>query len=85
MNHENILKLKEIIGQRWEGISVSENNHLKWREICESIGIERLRGFDHKYFSFVKDSVIVTNPDLYGTWLKIHNDTAEKILTLGMP
>jgi hypothetical protein len=98
----NKKKLNNILFQRWFRITdelrpktLADNGrqiieaHVRWGEICRSLGIERLKQmgeyeFDHGGET-LEESIVIMDPALYGAWLQIPNETAEKILVMGMP
>lgn len=101
VNQENLKKLNKILFQKWNQIqdelqpkTLADNGrqvieaHVKWRQVCDSLGIEGLRRMGDEFHpggELLEESVVLGNPAFYGTWLQIPNDTAEKILVMGMP
>jgi hypothetical protein len=103
MNRDILKKLNGIIRKRWcettekwsREAPLADNGrhiikaHVRWREICDSLGIERLKqmGEDefHQGGEILEESIVLMDPALYGAWLDIPNETAEKILVMGMP
>ena len=102
VNQENLKKLNKILFEKWNRIqdelqpkTLADNGrqviqaHVKWHQVCDSLGIEGLRRMGDDEFhpggELLKESVVLSNPAFYGTWLQIPNDTAEKILVMGLP
>ena len=98
----NKKKLNNILFQKWLRITdefqpktLADNGrhiieaHVRWGEICRSLGIERLKQMGEEEFDpngqALEESVVLMDPALYGAWLDIPNETAEKILVMGMP
>lgn len=93
----NLIKLKKALQKAWdktrEEFPSADNRkhiikaHVKWHETCASIGMERLKKMGEDRFDpkgeMLENSVVVMDPALYGAWLQISKETAEKILALG--
>lgn len=64
-------------------------SHIRWREICDSVGIKRREGVGERQFDHdgevLDDTVVITDPALLNTWLEMPLDTAMKILAVGFP
>lgn len=73
---------KECFPELKKGMFLSspgrEKVRRRWIQLCESIGIKR--SFD--YPEEIQGSVVVCDPE--GNWLRMTEETALKILTLGM-
>ena len=88
MDPQTLKKLSHILEQKfWEvaGATVSAPARDRWREKCESLGIRRYTGIfedDHQIF---EEFVVVIDPYPGGNWLEMTKETAEKILSIGMP
>jgi hypothetical protein len=100
VNRETLKRLNRILFLRWvettdEFGTLADNGrhiikaHVKWHQICESLGIERLKRMGEDEFDpdgqMLEESIVLMDPAFYGTWLQIPNETAEKILVIGMP
>lgn len=94
MTQESLNKLRDIIFLRFQqtirecfpdlkkGIFLSSIGrrkvHQRWIRLCESIGIDRIIVIDPN-----ESHVVICDPE--GSWLQMTEETALKILTLGMP
>lgn len=97
MNRETLRKIRKHIEDKWDALSEGgqcnsrnlEESITRWQNYCERLGIGRLKktdGFDFEFWGeSLEESVVIIDPVLYGDWLEISNETAMKILTMGMP
>ena len=100
MNRESLKRLNRILFRKWastngEFVTLADNGrqiikaHVKWHQTCESLGIERLKQMGEEEFDpngeTLEESIVIMDPALYGAWLQIPNETAEKILVMGLP
>jgi hypothetical protein len=99
MNRESLPKLKKTVWDKWESLSASEpladngrdlvKSIVRWEQYCDGLGIGRLKKKDGLEFEYrgeiLEESVVITDPVLYGDWLEIPKETALTILALGMP
>ena len=100
MNRESLERLREVLGERWvemyresvreQGIHATKQlgrTASRWRGLCRSLdilAIEEVEDIEPGGQTF-KEFVIVTDPNPTGMWLEMSRETAEKILTLGLP
>lgn len=99
MNGKSLERLREVLGERWvemyresvreQGIHSTKQlgrTASRWRGLCRSLDIRALdESYDYEGSLFLEELVIVTDPDPTGMWLEMSHETAEKILTLGLP
>ena len=94
MTQESLNKLQDIIFRRFQqtimecfpdlkkGTFLSsvgrKKVHQRWIQLCESIGIGRIIVIDPN-----ESHVVICDPE--GSWLQMAEETALKILVLGIP
>lgn len=100
MTHEHQSKLQQIVSKRLDKLiqerfpkvrsssatiflSSPSRRHIKeeWSKLCKNLEIQRVVDWDQS----LKDKVVVHDPMPDGDWLIMSQETALKILTLGMP
>jgi len=95
MNRESLRKLQKTVSDKWDSLypasgPLADNKSIvRWEQYCDGLGIGRIKKkdgleFDH-WGEILEEYVVITDPVLYGDWLEIPKETAEKILALGMP
>lgn len=101
MNRESLKPLRDALADRWaktyretvrELPGVHATKQLgraasRWRGLCQSLDIQAIDGL-HDYETggqILEELVVVTDPNPAGMWLEMSHETAEKILTLGLP
>lgn len=99
MNRAALERLREVLGERWvemyresvreQGIHATKQlgrTASRWRGLCRSLDIQALdESYDYEGPLVLEELVIVIDPNPAGMWLEMTHETAEKILTLGLP
>jgi hypothetical protein len=95
MNRESLRKLKKTVCDKWDSLYPAsgpledKKSIVRWEQYCDGLGIGRLKKKDGLEFEYrgeiLEESVVITDPVLYGDWLEIPKETALTILALGMP
>mgnify|MGYP006267167275 CR=1 FL=1 len=91
MTKEEIEKLKKIVHDAWWNINTKSHRPTdvylerleSWNRTCDELGIERLGKLTHLVLGKREDLVSVEDPT--ESTLRMTEETARKILVLGMP
>lgn len=78
MTPEELRKIREMCWAK----SIAQNDPAPWRELCESLGIRVMSKLTH--ICAPPELGEVRIPDPFGSYLSMSEDTARKILVLGL-
>ena len=99
MNRTTLERLNHLLFNKWRSI-YDEREHLgislqaiaahqTWKDTCKSLDVWEFQSNGYCDFEYpgqmFEETVLVLNPDPNGTFLEMTHETADKMLTLGLP
>lgn len=99
MNRATLERLNRLLDDKWREVYDARSHlrisiqaitaHSAWKDTCRSLQVWEFHSrepFDFAYpGQMFEETVVVLNPDPNGVFLEMTHETADKILTLGIP
>lgn len=88
MDREALKKLKVLLHQKFREVTrpLPHGGFARWKETCASLGIRPIRPLDGRLVNEPRMKIVVVeDPAAGGHLLEMTEETADKILVLGLP